>query len=211
MGEDRPQSSDVGEANHGEGEGTAAMMYALVTSFSEFLGAFEERLGRLESTVKVGQEDLARAVDSRAQALMDHLERDAVRPEPPSARVEEALDRLVVVVEGRQAGLDLLLDTVRSLASRVELLGARIEQAQGTAGAGADDVVRLGDLVRRQSELVDERTAALSDEVRALRALLQTHVDEAAQPFSRRASEAGRRLADDLRLRGRQRQPPGAG
>lgn len=60
----------------------------------------------------------------------------------------------------------------------------------------------LGDL--------EKRLAAIEASVDGVRLLLQRHMDETAQSLGRRASDAGRRLAGDLGLRGRPKPPPGA-
>jgi len=77
--------------------------------------------------------------------------------------------------------------------------------AEGPAG---DELAALAAMVRAQSELLDQRSAALAAAVDALQRLLQAHVDDTAHSLGRRAGAAGRRLAGDLGLRGRPK-PPG--
>ena len=68
--------------------------------------------------------------------------------------------------------------------------------------------------VRTVPSGVDDRLAAveasldgLAAAVEAVRALVQSHVDDTAHSLGRRAGEAGRRLASDLGLRGRPKPP----
>lgn len=232
-----------GEGLPGGEDGTAAVLYGILTTFSEALGQFDERLTAIERALREGPTDLLARTE----------------------RLEAAMDRLVVAVEGRQAGLDVLLDTLRSLAGRVESMGVRMElaregveevvQAAGwlpeavesfrslestvaeraaalapegltelaevvrgiEAGVGERDtavaarVEELAGLVRHRTEAVEQRLTAVSSEVAAVRGLLQAHVDDVAHSLGRRATDAGRRLAADLGLRGRPKPPTPGG
>ena len=160
-------------------EGTAAVLYGMLTSFSEALGQFDQRLAAIEGAVRDGPPDLLGRTE----------------------RLEAAMDRLVAAVDGRQAGLDVLLDTVRSVAGRVESMGARIELAregvdavvqsaewfpgavesfrslestvaERSATLDAEAVADLGALVRRLGEAFEERSAALAAELEELRGLV---------------------------------------
>lgn len=94
---------------------------------------------------------------------------------------------------------------------------AAIEDAvrAGQAGPGpvdtrlGDEIAAVGAVVRAQCELVDQRSAALAAAVDALHQLVQAHVDDTAHSLGRRATDAGRRLAGDLGLRGRPKPPAG--
>lgn len=109
-------------------------------------------------------------------------------------------------LNARLAGLERcvleLSDVVRGQADAPPSAPSPADTAHG------DELVVLAAVVRAQSELLDQRTAALAAAVDALRVLLQAHVDDTAQSIGRRAGEAGRRLASDLGLRGRPKPPP---
>lgn len=128
-------------------DGTAAVLWAMFTSFTEALGGLEQRLDAMEAAVRAGPTDLAR----------------------------------------------------------------RLDEVEAGAGRGpADEALgQLTEAVRRQSELLDQRTAALAAAVEGLRALAQAHADETSHSLGRRAGDAGRRLARDLGLRGRADPPAG--
>lgn len=72
-------------------------------------------------------------------------------------------------------------------------------RAVRTMPSGAED--RLASLEASLDELAGA--------VEAVRALVQSHVDDTAHSLGRRAGEAGRRLASDLGLRGRPKPPTG--
>lgn len=116
----------------------------------------------------------------------------AVRAGPPEAEL-------------RLAGLE------ESIGELSHLLHAQAEAGTAAPGRTAQeprtDGAEVSDLLRRQLELLDQRTAALATALDAMRALLQAHVDDTANSLGRRAGEAGRRLASDLGLRGRPKPP----
>lgn len=213
----------------GDGDaGTAAVLYGMLTTFSEALGGLDGRLAAIEA-----------AVHARPDPPVEQAAAPPARLDEALSRLEEAMERVLVAVEGRQAGIDLVLDTLRSLATRVEAMGVRVERAREgieevvrstawlpdatrslqalessavgrPAAADADAVAALGQAVRSQSERFEQHAAELAAAVASLRALLDAHVQETAHSLGRRATEAGRRLAGDLGLRGRPRQPPAA-
>lgn len=101
----------------------------------------------------------------------------------------------------------------RSLAELAGLLRTQADVAPVAVVPGGQErqVGALGDEVLRQFERLDQRTSSLAGAVESLRALVQAHVDETAHSLSRRAGEAGRRLATDLGIRGRPKSPPSLG
>jgi hypothetical protein len=74
------------------------------------------------------------------------------------------------------------------------------EPAPPTPGVPVEELV---DVVRRESELLTQRVAALAVGVEATRAMLEAHVADTEASLGRKASEVGRRLAADLGLRSR--------
>ena len=64
-------------------------------------------------------------------------------------------------------------------------------------------VYELSDIVRRESELLTQRVAALAVGVEATRALLEQVAADMEASLGRKATEVGRRLATDLGLRSR--------
>lgn len=123
--------------------------------------------------------------------------------------IEAALRHGPPDLNARLAGLERsvleLSDAVRSQAGAPRPAPAPADTANG------NELAALAAVVRAQSELLDQRTAALAAAIDALRVLLQTHVDDTAQSIGRRAGEAGRRLASDLGLRARPKPPPPLG
>lgn len=119
------------------------------------------------------------------------------------AAIESAVRSGPPELDRRLAGLDDALARLSDLVGR----HGEVPTAGDVAGGQGAEVAALADLVRRQSELVDQRTAALQAAVDAVRALLQAHADETANSLGRRAGDAGRRLANDLGLRGRPKPP----
>ena len=109
-----------------------------------------------------------------AQALEDIIDNQEV--------LSDSIQQLVASVEGRQVGLDALLDTVRAMAVTNEGMAVRVDDTR-------------------------ERMAALTVAVESLHSLLSEHVEETASSFGRRASEAGRKLAADLGLKTRAKRP----
>lgn len=106
----------------------------------------------------------------------------------------EALDRVAV------AAVDARPDT-----SEVARALAEVREALEKLAA----VEGVGEVVRRESELLTQRVAALSVAVESLRALLSAHIDETANSLSRKATEVGRKLATDLGIR--PKKPPARG
>ncbi|MDP9389533.1 MAG: hypothetical protein M3Q48_16855, partial [Actinomycetota bacterium] len=120
--------SGPARAAGGDGDGgTAAVLYGMLTTFSEALGGLDGRLAAIEAAVHAPP---VQAADPPAGTVGAELD-EALR------RLEEAMERVLVAVEGRQAGIDLVLDTVRSLATRVEAMGVRVERAR----EGIEEVV----------------------------------------------------------------------
>jgi hypothetical protein len=177
---------------------------------------------------------LSERFEQRTQGLVDLLQEHAEVVPALTEQVERAMQGLVAAVEGRQAGLDALLDTVQAVASAIEGMGARIDEARDRfvavfrAGEDlhaamdslrkAEEAIRataqmiedqgmagLTAVVREESELLAQRISAISVSLDSVQALLAGHVQDSAHSLGRKASEAGRRLVADLGLAGRSR------
>lgn len=124
----------------------------------------------------------------------------------------EALDgfdqRLAAIEAALRAGPG---DVARRLDGIEQAVARVVEAGAGPGPSGTEaSLAELAGAARRQAEMLDQRTAALSAAVEELRTLLQAHVDETSHSLGRRAGEAGRRLASELGLRGRPRSDPSA-
>lgn len=173
----------------GTDDGTGAVLYGMFTSFTEVLGALESQLAAIEDAVRAGP----KALDERLPALEAAVRAGPAHLDARLGAIEAAV-RAVPVLEERLAAIERALR-----AGAPESRPHDEEQAVEFAG--------LTDGMRRQSDLHDQRSAALVAAVDALRDLLQAHVDETTHSLGRRAGEAGRRLANDLGLRGRPKPP----
>lgn len=143
------------EDDQPQGDGTAAVLYAIFTSFTEALGDLEHRLDAIESALRSGPADVVTRLDAI------------------------------------EAGLRQAPSGGAGSASNVEVA-----------------VATLNGLVQRQSDLLDQRTAALAEALQAVKGLVEAHIDDTAHSIGRRAGDAGRRLANDLGLLNRPRRSP---
>lgn len=111
-------------------------------------------------TVDVG---LAERLEELARALAGLLEENAVAVGRLDEQVQGGLERLTVSVEGRQAGLDSLLDTVRAMAGVVEGVGVRMDAARDrveeVVGA-ALELPRPAEELRPPDAMLPEHTGA---------------------------------------------------
>ena len=142
------------EGDQSQGDGTAAVLYAIFTSFTEALADLERRLDAIESALRSGPADVVTRLDA----------------------IEAGL---------RQA-----------------------PSGGGSATDVGDAMAKLNGLVQRQSDLVDQRTSALAEALEVVKGLVEAHIDDTAHSISRRAGDAGRRLANDLGLLNRPRRSP---
>lgn len=180
---------------------------------------------------------LSERFEQRTENLVLLLQDHAEVMHALTEQVQESMQGLVVTVEGRQAGLDALLDTVRAVAGTIAGMGARIDEArdrvESVFRAGEDlpatveslreleeairetaeaiqnqSVAGLTGVVRDEAEMLGQRLAAISVLVDAVGRLLASHAEETAHSLGRKASEAGRRLVADLGLTSRARDKP---
>ncbi|MEO7837591.1 MAG: hypothetical protein ABIS21_08140 [Acidimicrobiales bacterium] len=178
---------------------------------------------------------LAERFEQRTQGLVELLREHAELMHALTEQVQAAMQGLVAAVEGRQAGLDALLDTVRVAAGTIEGMGESIEDARdgidAVFQAGKDlpaavgslrdleqkirqtalmiedqSVVGLTEVVREESELLAQRLAAVAVSLELVRTMLAGLVEESAHSIGRKASSAGRRLVADLGLASRSRE-----
>ncbi|HUR17866.1 MAG TPA: hypothetical protein VMZ51_02880 [Acidimicrobiales bacterium] len=174
---------------------------------------------------------LSERFERRTENLVVLLQGHAELMHALTDQVHEAMAGVVVTVEGRQAGLDALLDTVRAVAGTVQGLDARFEEARDRldavfqAGNGLPEVVRflrelegtlretiehdeldpgaLGGLIRDQTELLGERMTAISGSLEEVARLLARHQEDTTHSLGRKASDVGRRLVSELGLAAR--------
>lgn len=126
--------------------------------------------------------------------------------------IEEAVRRGPPDLELRLAALEASLDELSGVLREVADAAAAAPATTGWADDAARDArVAAGGERGGHSDLLERRTAELAAAVEAVRALVQAHMDDTAHSLGRRAGEAGRRLASDLGLRGRPKQPPEVG
>lgn len=151
---------------------------------------------------------LAERFEIRTQALVELIEQESAFARTLGVAIEGSMESLVAFVEGRQAGLDTLLDTVRSLAVGVERIGLRVEVAGERATAGgpprtvAPDDGLATELGRQAAEL-----GRVVESARAVMAALDV-AGATAETRGGRAGRAGRRLAADLGIMVRAKPAP---
>ena len=91
-----------------------------------------------------------------------------------------------------------LADRFEAMERRIEDLGAR-PPSPPTSGTG--DLSTLEDLVRKETELLTQRVAALAVGVEATRVLLEQQQQDAENRIGRKAGEVTRRLAADFGIK----------
>jgi hypothetical protein len=202
--------------------------------------ALEAGSGRTEgATTSAELRDLQAAIerigrDDNAGRLVGLIEaRLGAGLEAMVSRSDAAIDASRDVRDAVQAATGRvaeMADAVDALAAAVESLGARVERETAVAieGIGGKIVDRLAtiadqqsrdatstndtlvDALRRESELLTQRIAALTQATEAMGATLDEHVQRTENTFSRRAGDVGRRLAEDFGLRSRKDDPEAA-
>ncbi|HEX7168494.1 MAG TPA: hypothetical protein VF230_16050, partial [Acidimicrobiales bacterium] len=117
-------------------------------------------------------------------------------------RLEEMQSAVRTTSTSAERSAKALDGIVEQVAERV--LAALRPVVEGAVGAipAADDT-RVVDALRRESELLTQRVAALAVGVEATRAMVEQLVDATEGSLGRKAGEVGRRLAADLGLRPR--------
>ncbi len=111
-------------------------------------------------------------------------------------------------LEGRLAAIERSVGELSELV-RAQATAPPVEWPR-TGGTTDEEIAAAVTVMRAQGALLDQRSAALAAAVEALHQLLQAHVDDTAHSLGRRATDAGRRLAGDLGLRGRPKPPAGS-
>jgi hypothetical protein len=162
--------------------------------------SLENRLEPLASNEEVTEAiaSLRRDLERRLDALAD-----AAPPEVTVTAGDTASDP-----ETRAAIVALttsLADRFEALERRLDDLGRRpaatTASTASTGAAAAADLGPLEDLVRRETELLTQRVAALAVGVEATRALLEQQQNDAENRIGRKAGEVTRRLAADFGIR----------
>lgn len=125
-------------------------------------------------------------------------------------------ERVQAALEAAASADTHAADMGRSVERRIDEATARlIADVQALVATGQDparlDMVadRISESVRRESELLTQRVAALSLAVDSLRTGIDDLVEETSNSIGRKATEVGRKLAADLGIRGKK--PPANG
>jgi hypothetical protein len=155
--------------------------------------SLENRLEPLASNEEVTEAiaELRRELERR----LDALAAGAVAPPPPTPEAPTHTAAAAGDPETRAA----ILALTSSLADRFEALERRLGQTSP-----------IEDLVRRETELLTQRVAALAVGVEATRALVEQQQTDAENRIGRKAGEVTRRLAADFGIR-TGRPAPGGG
>ena len=165
-------------------------------------GELAEALRRLQFTVESDHTDL-RGIHEAMEAVQSQTARTVA--DGVSGLLQAAEEQRAAVGEGffdmaaRQSAVLEALDRVAAPPDTSEVAQALAEVRDALEKLAA--VEGVGDVVRRESELLTQRVAALSVAVESLRALLADHVEETANSLGRKATEVGRKLATDLGIR----------
>jgi hypothetical protein len=186
---------------------------------------------RVREVVEGQQGDVA-AMREAVRALFDSVERHgAVSGQVAELLLENraALSREIETLQGTVAGqsadlahqVRVALEAASQVDSRIGRVVDDMAQSvradvQALAATGQDPAHlhavadRVSESVRRESELLTQRVAALSVAVEALRTMLDAHVEETSNSIGRKATEVGRKLAADLGIRGTGKKPSGS-
>lgn len=198
-------------------EGAGTVLRGLVGSVAESLADLAVRLDRVEARVAALGEGgtVAQQVEQGLSAFnirLGRLEEAFVQALDDSASGAEAVvaevrSAVEAVVPPRETSVETALEMLRF---QVSLLQDAVEReppavARTAVVEAAVDRLRADvlDAVRQEGEILNQRVAALTFAVDATRAALDRHVEESANTIGRRATEAGRKVASDIGLRGR--------
>lgn len=166
---------------------------------------------RVRQVVEGQQGDVV-AMRDALRSLFDSVERQG----SVSAQVAELLlENRAAVAREVERLQSIVTSNAGELAERVrDATQTMRADVQAMAATGEDprqlDAVadRISESVRRESELLTQRVAALSVAVEALRSMLDAHVEETSNSIGRKASEVGRKLAADFGIRNTAKKPP---
>lgn len=128
-----------------QGEGTAAVLYAIFTSFTESLGDLEHRLTAIEASVRDTRAELAGRLDDLGAAVQDRPAAAPATGVPTEALVDlvnqraEGLERRFGELEGALESLRAVIqahadETSHSLGRRAGDMGRRLASDLGLTG-----------------------------------------------------------------------------
>ena len=184
-------------ASSSNGSETLAVLAAAVDRAGAASGRVAELL--LESRASLREE--VDRLDGMVRGPLERMAAKAVAIEQVVETLDDRLGQLHVHMQGVGARLRAVDEMHGALeALRSDMAGLQERSADQWPDAQPAD---LAAVVRREAVVLTDHITTLSATVEALRATLQVHVDDAAGSFGRRASEAGRKLAQDLGLRTR--------
>jgi uncharacterized protein with PIN domain len=172
---------------------------AVAAAVSTRLGPLGDRLGGLDTRLD-GLEDVVRSAEAAVATVRSRVdELVARRPPEPSAAVDTSA----------------LVDAISALRAQVEQLAARPQPEPVEVASTAPDtsalVEQITAAVRRESELLTQRVAALAVGVEAARVLLEQQAQVSENTIGRKAGDHARRLAADFGIRTKRSAPGGRG
>jgi hypothetical protein len=186
---------------------------------AEITAALAALNGRLDELSDSSGDDVTAAIAALSASLEGRLEPLASNEEVTQAiatlgrDLERRLDALAAVepvgAGGEVAASDpdtraAIVALTSSLADRFEAVERRIDDLSRPSST-------LEDLVRKETELLTQRVAALAVGVEATRALLEQQQMDAENRIGRKAGEVTRRLAADFGIRTGRSAPGGRG
>lgn len=130
------------DTDRGGGDGTAAVLYGMFTSFTEALAGLEERLAAIEAVLRTEAGRAPGRFDARLAALEEAVDRvaEAVAADPAPA-LDGAVSETLAALDRRVAALAVGVDGVRSL------LEAHVDDAHSLGRRAGEAGRRLvGDL-----------------------------------------------------------------
>lgn len=127
------------EGDEAHGDGTAAVLYAIFTSFTEALGDLEQRLASIEAAVRAGPEDVVTRLDA-IEAGMRQASAGAGGTATDTgeamAGLSALIDRQSELLDQRTADLAMAVDAVKVL------IEAHIDDTAHSLGRRAGDAGR---------------------------------------------------------------------
>ncbi len=196
-----PNGADV----DGQGEGTAAVLRALMTMLGEALQSLDRRMAALETAAALQAsvdrlEDVARTLDTTGYglaSLADGLSSRARSEEEGESIGPEDFEQL-------HAGLQEVTLAVHRITASARDHQHALDAVRGDLSSLGTAVAELGS----RMEATEQQVLALVGAVASMHESLKEHAEETASSLGQRATQAGRRLATDLGLFSRTRRPP---
>jgi hypothetical protein len=186
------------EADHGDLDALQKTMLSIVTS-TERAGTVTGQVAELLLENRAALRDEVQRLDAAVRGQVELIAGRTASTEEMVIGLNDQLAHLDVLVQGfgsrLQAGDDLH-DLLGSIGDEVRHL-TTMQATRSTS----DPAGEVGDVVRREAELLTQRVAALSVTLESIRTLMADHAEETANSIGRKASEVGRKLAGDLGIR----------